>query len=84
MDILWIPPLESKKTRLLLHMHELKGSAKLRGGSVFRRRSHTTYRTAKDHFRGVFYEARDLIVSVINKRFNQEIFSSCALVETLG
>ena len=26
-------PLESNKTRLLLHMHEVKGSAKLRGDS---------------------------------------------------
>ena len=83
MDILWILPLESNKTRLLLHMHEVKGSAKLRGGSYFRRRSHPTYRTAKDHFRGVYYGALDLIVSVIDKRVNQEIFSSYTQIETL-
>ena len=42
-------------------MHEVKGTAKLRGGSYFLRRSH---RTAKDHFRRVYYGTLDLIVSV--------------------
>ena len=74
---------ESNKTRLLLHMHEVKGSAKLRGVSYFHRRSHPTYCTAKDHFRGVYYGALDLIVSVIDKCFNQENFSSYAQIETL-
>ena len=63
-------------------MHEVKGSIKLRGGSYFRRRSHPTYCTAKDHFGGVYYGTLDLI-SVIDKRFNQEIFSSYAQMETL-
>ena len=53
-------------------MHEVKGTAKLRGSSFFRRRSHRTYRTAKDHFRRMYYGALDLIVSVIDKRFNHE------------
>ena len=83
MDILWILPLESTKTRLLLHIHEVKGSAKLRDDSIFRRRSHRTYRTAKDHFRRVYYEAFDLIVSIIDKGFNQESFSSYTQIETL-
>ena len=84
MDILLILPLESNKLRLLLHMHEVKGSVKLRGDSYFRRPSHHTYRTAKDYFRSVYYEALDLIVSVIDKRFsNQESFSSYAQMETL-
>ena len=64
-------------------MHEVKGSAKPRGGSYFHRRSHPTYCTAKDHFRGAYYRAFDLIVSVIDKRFNQEIFSSYTQIETL-
>ena len=84
MDILLILPLESNKSRLLLHMHEVKGSAKLRGDSYYRRPSHHTNRTAKDHFRSVYYEALDLIVSVIDKHFsNQESFSSYAQMETL-
>ena len=83
MDILLILPSESNKTRLLLHMHEVKGSAKLPGGSYFHRRSHPTYRTAKDHFGRVYYGAFHLIVSVIDKRFNQENFSSYAQIETL-
>ena len=59
-------PLESNKTFLLLHMHEFKDSAKLHGGSYFHRRSHLTYSTAKDHFRGVYYGALDLVVSVLS------------------
>lgn len=39
--------------------------------------------TAKDHFRRVYYEALDLIVSAINQRFNQKSFSSYAQMETL-
>ena len=40
--------------------------------------------TAKDHFRSVYYEALDLIVSFISKRFsNQESFSSYAQLETV-
>ena len=40
-------------------------------------------KTAKDHFRRVYYEAIDLIVSAIDQRFNQESFSSYAQMETL-
>ena len=84
MDILLILPLESNKLRLLLFTHKVKGSAKLLGDSYFRRPSHHTYRTAKDYFRSVYFEALDLIVSVIDKRFsNQESFSSYAKMETL-
>ena len=39
--------------------------------------------TAKAHFRRVYYEAIDLIVSAIDQRFNQESFSSYAQMETL-
>ena len=35
-------PLENTKMRLLLHMREVKGSAKLCSGSYFHRRSHPT------------------------------------------
>ena len=83
MDVLGILLLESNKTRLLLHMHEVKGSAKLRGDSYFRRPSYHTYLTAKDHFRRVYYDVLNLIVSVIDKRFNQESFSSYSQMETL-
>ena len=64
-------------------MHKVKGTAKLRGVSNFCRRSYRTYCTAKYPFRRVYYEVLDLIVSVINKRFNQESFSSYAQIETL-
>ena len=40
-------------------------------------------KTAQDHFRRVYYEANDLIVSAIDQRFNQESFSSYAQMETL-
>ena len=42
------------KTRLLLLMYVVKGSAKLCSGSYFRRRSHRTYHTAKDLFTRVY------------------------------
>ena len=39
--------------------------------------------TAKDHFRRVYYEDIDLIVSAIDQRFNQGSFSSYTQMETL-
>ena len=73
MDILGILPLESNKTRLLLHMHEVKGLAKLHSGSYFRRRSLPTV-LPKITLEGCIM--RPLILSPVlsTSALNQEIF----------
>ena len=68
----------TERARLHLHIHEEQGCAVtvIFAGAL-------TVPTAKDHFRGAYYEALDLIVSVIDKRFNQESFNSYPQMETL-